>query len=70
MTFFLQRLLRKLGLSSLALLLFSAAPVAGEEDISFELSKIDEGRAWVSSYWGYNAPKLAYDGDSFYTVAL
>ena len=70
MTFFLQRLLRKLGLSSLAPLLFSAAPVAGEEDISFELSKIDEGRAWVSSYWGYNAPKLVYDGESFYTVAL
>ncbi len=39
-------------------------------DTSYELSKIDEGTAWVSSYWGYNAPKLVYDGEYFYTVAL
>ena len=70
MTLFLPRLLRKLGLPSFALLLFSAAPVQGEQGISYELAKIDEGVAWVSSYWGYNAPKLVYDGESFYTVAL
>ena len=41
-----------------------------EIEVSYELSKIDEGVAWVSSYWGYNAPKLIHDGDSYYTVAL
>ena len=70
MTLFFPRLLSKLGLPCCALLLFNAAPVQGEEEISYELSKIDEGTAWVSSYWGYNAPKLVYDGESFYTVAL
>ena len=38
--------------------------------ITYDLSKIDAGIGWVSSYWGYNAPKLVYDGESFYTVAL
>ncbi len=31
---------------------------------------IDSGATWVSGYWGYNAPKLAFDGKSFYTVGL
>jgi hypothetical protein len=31
---------------------------------------IDSGQTWVSGYWGYNAPKLAFDGTSFYTVGL
>ncbi len=43
--------------------------VSGQE-IDVYLSKIDTGVAWVSSYWGYNAPKLVYDGESYYTVAL
>ena len=38
--------------------------------VDYQLSKIDEGVAWVSSYWGYNTPKLVYDGDTFYTVGL
>ena len=70
MTLFLQRFLRSLGLPSCALLFFCGSPVKAAEGISYELTKIDEGTAWVSSYWGYNAPKLVYDGDSFYTVAL
>jgi hypothetical protein len=41
-----------------------------EIEVPYQLSKIDEGVAWVSSYWGYNTPKLVYDGDSYYTVAL
>ncbi|HIM57553.1 MAG TPA: hypothetical protein EYM39_12700, partial [Candidatus Latescibacteria bacterium] len=41
---------------------------AQDEVVDYELSKIDEGVAWVSSYWGYNTPKLVYDGDTFYTV--
>jgi hypothetical protein len=35
-----------------------------------ELTKIDGGVAWVSPYWGSNAPKLVYDGEAFYTVGL
>ena len=39
-------------------------PVArAETGVSYEISKVAEGMAWVSSYWGYNAPKLVYDGD-------
>jgi len=38
--------------------------------IDVHLSRIDAGTAWVSAYWGYNAPKLVYDGESFYTVGL
>ncbi len=46
-------------------------PVArAETGVSYEISKVAEGTAWVSSYWGYNAPKLVYDGDHYYTVAL
>ena len=41
-----------------------------ETGVTYELSKVAEGTAWVSSYWGYNAPKLVYDGDHYYTVAL
>ncbi len=43
---------------------------AQDEVVDYELSKIDEGVAWVSSYWGYNTPKLVYDGETFYTVGL
>ena len=46
-------------------------PVArAETDVSYEISKVAEGTAWVSSYWGYNAPKLIYDGNHYYTVGL
>lgn len=37
---------------------------------SYNLSRIDQGIAWVSPYWGYNAPKLIYDGVSFYTLGF
>ena len=29
---------------------------AQDEVVDYELSKIDEGVAWVSSYWAYNTP--------------
>ena len=48
---------------------WNAVGVSGQE-IDVHLAKIDAGVAWVSSYWGYNAPKLVYDGESYYTVAL
>ncbi len=41
-----------------------------ETGVSYEISKVAEGTAWVSSYWGYNAPKLVYDGNHYYTVGL
>jgi len=47
-----------------------ALDAQGEMTITYQLSRIDEGVGWVSSYWGYNAPKLVYDGEAFYTVAL
>ena len=43
---------------------------AQDEVVDYELSKLDEGVAWVSPYWGYNTPKLVYDGETFYTVGL
>ena len=51
-------------------LLLTGVAVQGQVDITYELSKIDQGTAWVSSYWGYNTPKLVYDGEAYYTVAL
>ena len=39
-------------------------------EVPYELTRIDAGDSWVSSYWGYNAPKLVYDGEAYYTVAL
>ena len=33
----------------------------------FQLTQIDSGVSRVSSYWGYNAPKLVYDGETFYS---
>lgn len=41
---------------------------AHETEIGFELTRIDSGKASVSPFWGYNAPKLVFDGDHFYTV--
>ncbi len=32
--------------------------------------EIARGAAWVSAYWGYNAPKLVYDGSAYYTAGL
>ncbi|NKB68001.1 MAG: T9SS type A sorting domain-containing protein [Candidatus Latescibacteria bacterium] len=53
----------------LLVVLVGGTQVAGQE-VEIHLSKIDEGVSWVSSYWGYNAPKLAYDGESYYSVGL
>ena len=44
------------------------SPMAQENAMDFELVRIDAGEASVSPYWGYNAPKLVFDGDHFYTV--
>ena len=46
------------------------SPLVSQSGITYQLSKVDEGTAWVSGYWGYNAPKLVYDGQTFYTLGL
>ena len=50
------------------LLVLSAGP--GWTQVDVLLTKIDEGIAWVSPYWGYNAPKLIFDGTAYYTLGL
>lgn len=50
-------------------LLAGVLPLAAqEEEMDFELTRIDSGEASVSPFWGYNAPKLVFDGDHFYTL--
>ncbi len=48
----------------------SIKPCLSVGQITCELIKIDSGAAWVSPYWGYNAPKLVCDGEAFYTLGL
>ncbi len=49
-------------------LLTGVLPLTAEENmIDFELSRIDAGEASVSPYWGYNAPKVVFDGEHFLT---
>ncbi len=44
-------------------------PLAAQETaMDFELSRIDSGVASVSPFWGYNAAKLVFDGEHFYTM--
>jgi hypothetical protein len=62
--------MRRIWTACCFVLLLSGVSAQGQADVTYELSKIDEGTAWVSSYWGYNTPKLVYDGEAFYTVAL
>ena len=40
--------------------------------VTFNIGKVADvaGNSWVSSLWGYNAPKIAYDGSAYYAVAL
>jgi hypothetical protein len=40
-------------------------------NVTYELSLIQpEQKAWVSGYWGYNSPKLVYDGTNYYSANL
>lgn len=50
-------------------LLAGVLPLAAQEaELDFELTHVDSGEASVSPYWGYNAPKLVFDGEHFYTL--
>jgi hypothetical protein len=50
--------------------LISPAISAAGEEATFELAKIDGGKTWMTPYWGYNAPKLVFDGKAYYTIGL
>ncbi len=58
------------GLVPLAAACLVASPLAYGNDpkIDCRLLKIDEGVSWVSGYWGYNAPKLVHDGQTYFTL--
>ncbi|MCC6490898.1 MAG: hypothetical protein IT364_25650 [Candidatus Hydrogenedentes bacterium] len=34
------------------------------------VSEIARGHSWVSPYWGYCAPKIVFDGETYYTTGL
>lgn len=63
------RLISQSFFSGWFVLLAGVLPLAAQEaEVDFELTRIDSGIASVSPYWGYNAPKLVFDGDHFYTL--
>ncbi|MBW7862839.1 MAG: BNR-4 repeat-containing protein [Candidatus Hydrogenedentes bacterium] len=43
---------------------------AGNTATPIRVVEIDRGHSWVSPYWGYNAPKLVFDGRAYYTAGL
>ena len=59
------------GLLSAGALVGFGSAVAGAPAVTYDLSLIQpEQNAWVSGYWGYNAPKLVYDGTNYYSANL
>lgn len=58
------------GACAFAQTLSGAAALRQEPESRYRVTPIAEGEGWVSSYWGYTAPKLAYDGETYYTAAL
>lgn len=35
-----------------------------------EVHEVARGSSWVSPYWGYNTPKIVFDGTAYYTAGL
>lgn len=59
------------GLALLMLSLSLPLALHGQDRvIDFALSRIDTGEVWVSPFFGYNGPKLVFDGDDFYAVGM
>jgi hypothetical protein len=59
------------GLLLAAALCVAYAARAEGPKVTCDLSLIQpEQKAWVSGYWGYNAPKLVYDGTNYYSANL
>ena len=54
---------------AIAGLLFSTLTVQAEPS-GWIVSEVARGDSWVSPYWGYCAPKIATDGNAYYTVGL
>ena len=50
----------------------AAVSVSANFAVTFDIGKVVDvaSGSWVSSFWGHNAPKVAYDGTSYYTVSL
>lgn len=46
------------------------ADATGSTTASIRVVEIARGHSWVSPYWGYNAPKLVFDGKAYYTAGL
>ena len=65
----MRSLIFKWGVGACFFLLAGVPPLAAQApEMDFDLTRIDSGEASVSPYWGYNAPKLVFDGDHFYTL--
>ncbi len=61
----------KAGILVTAVLCMASSAQAGGPKATYELLLIQpEQKAWVSGYWGYNAPKLVYDGRHYYSANL
>jgi hypothetical protein len=59
------------GISLAAVLFVVSSALAEAPAVTYDLSLIQpEQKAWVSGYWGYNAPKLVYDGTNYYSASL
>ncbi|MCY3736010.1 MAG: T9SS type A sorting domain-containing protein [Gemmatimonadaceae bacterium] len=66
-----RRTASRLRLALLPLSLSLPLPLHAQDGvIDFALSRIDTGEVWVSPYFGYNGPKLVFDGDDFYAVGM
>ena len=44
--------------------------VSGTPPKEFRAIEIARGESWVSPYWGYNTPKIVFDGRHYYTCGL
>jgi len=59
------------GISLAAVLFVVSSALAEAPAVTYDLSLIQpEQKAWVSGYWGYNAPKLVYDGTNYCSASL
>jgi len=55
----------------LAVVLLLAASVWREAAAAgFQVVEVARGTSWVSPYWGYNTPKIVFDGKAYYTAGL
>lgn len=59
------------GLAVVTVLLVPAWGESGEsKPKAFKAVEIARGESWVSPYWGYSSPKIAFDGRCYYSAGL